>query len=74
MQAPARWAGTSARPVGRWPGFFSPAGISDFADNVGRKATTRAADSGSSVAAVSNSDDNENRLMSILGVVQLGSR
>jgi membrane-associated protease RseP (regulator of RpoE activity) len=52
-------------------GFFSPRGISDFANNVGEANNPDAGSGGS--GSGSSADDND-RLISIIGVVQLGSQ
>jgi membrane-associated protease RseP (regulator of RpoE activity) len=59
--------------MGTLAGLFSPSGISSMADNVSQ-AHDQGSNSGSSGSAVSNNDDqNENRLLSILGVLRLGA-
>ncbi|HEX8805113.1 MAG TPA: site-2 protease family protein, partial [Acidimicrobiales bacterium] len=55
--------------TGALVGFFSPNGLSDFADNVGRGGDEPAAQPSSGGA----SDDEGNRMLSILGVVRLGA-
>ena len=50
--------------------FFSPDGLSDFADNVGEANDRGSSGSGGSGASA---DDGDGRLISIIGVVQIGS-
>jgi len=54
--------------------FFSPTGISDYADTVGNGAETPTQTTGSSHATSSDDEGTgSNRMLSILGVLQLGS-
>jgi membrane-associated protease RseP (regulator of RpoE activity) len=59
----------TGQTFGAMAGFFSPRGISDFANDVGEANNS---DSGSGSGSGSSADDD--RLISIIGVVQLGSQ
>ncbi len=72
VQAPKEMAQYVGNTLGTLAGLFSPSGISDMADNVSQ-ANDQSASSGSSDSAVSNDDSNDNRLLSIFGVVRLGA-
>lgn len=73
VQAPQEMGRYVGNTVGTLAGLFSPSGISNMADNVSQ-AHDQGSNSGSSGSAVSNNDDqNENRLLSILGVLRLGA-
>src|SRR4029453_12323786 len=73
VQAPQEMGRYVGNTMGTLAGLFSPSGISDMADNVSQ-AHDQGSNSGSSGSAVSNNDDqNENRLLSILGVLRLGA-
>jgi membrane-associated protease RseP (regulator of RpoE activity) len=72
VRAPGEMVRFTGQTFGAMAGFFSPRGISNFADNVG-EANNPDSGSGSSGGSGSSSDDND-RLISIIGVVQLGSQ
>jgi membrane-associated protease RseP (regulator of RpoE activity) len=55
-------------------GFFSPSGISGFADTVSRGSDDSSTSSGSSGKSVSNEPDDSNRMLSIVGAVRLGAQ
>jgi membrane-associated protease RseP (regulator of RpoE activity) len=69
VRAPGEMVRFTGQTFGAMAGFFSPRGISDFANNVG-EANDRGSGSGESD---SSADDND-RLISIIGVIQLGSQ
>jgi membrane-associated protease RseP (regulator of RpoE activity) len=69
VRAPGEMVRFTGQTFGAMAGFFSPRGISDFANNVG-EANDRGSGSGESG---SSADDND-RLISIIGVIQLGSQ
>jgi membrane-associated protease RseP (regulator of RpoE activity) len=69
VRAPGEMVRFTGQTFGAMAGFFSPRGISDFANNVG-EANNRGSGSGGSG---SSGDDND-RLISIIGVIQLGSQ
>jgi membrane-associated protease RseP (regulator of RpoE activity) len=72
VRAPGEMVRFTGQTFGAMAGFFSPRGISNFADNVG-EANNPDSGSGGSGGSGSSSDDND-RLISIIGVVQLGSQ
>ena len=73
VRAPQEMGQYVGNTLGTLAGLFSPSGISDMADNVSQ-AHDQSSNSGSSGSSVSNDDGgNENRLLSILGVVRLGA-
>jgi membrane-associated protease RseP (regulator of RpoE activity) len=72
VRAPGEMVRFTGQTFGAMAGFFSPRGISNFADNVG-EANNPDSGSGGSGGSSSSSDDND-RLISIIGVVQLGSQ
>jgi membrane-associated protease RseP (regulator of RpoE activity) len=61
--------------VGAMAGFFSPDGLSDFADNVGeaRDPATGGTDPGGGSSQVSSDTGDENRMISIYGAVRMGA-
>jgi membrane-associated protease RseP (regulator of RpoE activity) len=71
VRAPGEMVRFTGQTFGAMAGFFSPRGISDFANNVG-EANNR--DSGSGSGGSGSSADDNDRLISIIGVVQLGSQ
>ena len=71
VRAPGEMVRFTGQTFGAMAGFFSPQGISDFANNVG-EANDRDSRSGGGSGG-SSADDND-RLISIIGVVQLGSQ
>jgi len=72
VRAPGEMVRFTGQTFGAMAGFFSPRGISNFADNVG-EANSPDSGSGGSGGSGSSSDNND-RLISIIGVVQLGSQ
>jgi membrane-associated protease RseP (regulator of RpoE activity) len=72
VRAPGEMVRFTGQTFGAMAGFFSPRGISNFADNVG-EANDPDSGSGASGGSGSSSDDND-RVISIIGVVQLGSQ
>jgi membrane-associated protease RseP (regulator of RpoE activity) len=72
VRAPGEMVRFTGQTFGAMAGFFSPRGISNFADNVG-EANDPDSGSGGSGGSGSSSDDND-RVISIIGVVQLGSQ
>jgi membrane-associated protease RseP (regulator of RpoE activity) len=72
VRAPGEMVRFTGQTFGAMAGFFSPRGISNFADNVG-EANNPDSGSGGSGGSGSSSDNND-RLISIIGVVQLGSQ
>jgi membrane-associated protease RseP (regulator of RpoE activity) len=71
VRAPAEMVRFTGQTFGAMAGFFSPRGISDFANNVGEANNP---DSGSGGSGSGSSADDDDRLISIIGVVQLGSQ
>jgi len=71
VRAPGEMVRFTGQTFGAMAGFFSPRGISDFANNVGEANNP---DSGSGGSGSGSSDDDNDRLISIIGVVQLGSQ
>jgi membrane-associated protease RseP (regulator of RpoE activity) len=71
VRAPGEMVRFTGQTFGAMAGFFSPRGISDFANNVGE--ANNPDNSGSGGGSGSSADDND-RLISIIGVVQLGSQ
>jgi membrane-associated protease RseP (regulator of RpoE activity) len=74
--APGEMLGFMGDAVGAMAGFFSPDGISDFADNVSRaedEGAPASPDSGGSSQQVSSDDGSENRMISIYGAVRMGA-
>ncbi|MGH9228062.1 MAG: M50 family metallopeptidase [Acidimicrobiales bacterium] len=69
VRAPGEMVRFTGQTFGAMAGFFSPDGIGDFANNVG-EADDRDSGSGGS----GSSSDDDGRLISIIGVVQLGSQ
>jgi membrane-associated protease RseP (regulator of RpoE activity) len=69
VRAPGEMLRFTGQTFGAMAGFFSPDGIGDFATNVG-EANDRDSGSGGS----GSSADDDGRLISIIGVVQLGSQ
>jgi membrane-associated protease RseP (regulator of RpoE activity) len=72
VRAPGEMVRFTGQTFGAMAGFFSPRGISNFADDVG-EANDPDSGSGGSGGSGSSSDDDD-RLISIIGVVQLGSQ
>jgi membrane-associated protease RseP (regulator of RpoE activity) len=72
VRAPGEMVRFTGQTFGAMAGFFSPRGISNFADDVG-EANNPDSGSGGSGGSGSSSDDDD-RLISIIGVVQLGSQ
>jgi membrane-associated protease RseP (regulator of RpoE activity) len=73
VRAPGEMLRFSAQSLGALAGVFSPSGISDFADNVGEANDPDDGESGSGSGSASEGDD-DGRLISIIGVVQIGSQ
>jgi membrane-associated protease RseP (regulator of RpoE activity) len=71
VRAPGEMVRFTGQTFGAMAGFFSPRGISNFADNVGE---ANDPDSGSGGSGGSGSSSDDDRLISIIGVVQLGSQ
>jgi membrane-associated protease RseP (regulator of RpoE activity) len=71
VRAPGEMVRFTGQTFGAMAGFFSPQGISDFANNVGEANNP---DSGSGGGSGGSSADDNDRLISIIGVVQLGSQ
>jgi membrane-associated protease RseP (regulator of RpoE activity) len=69
VRAPGEMLRFTGQTFSAMAGFFSPDGITDFANNVG-EANDRDSGSGGS----GSSADDDGRLISIIGVVQLGSQ
>jgi membrane-associated protease RseP (regulator of RpoE activity) len=72
VRAPGEMVRFTGQTFGAMAGFFSPRGISDFANDVG-EADEPDSGSGGSGGSGSSADDDD-RLISIIGVVQLGSQ
>ncbi|HKX70979.1 MAG TPA: M50 family metallopeptidase, partial [Acidimicrobiales bacterium] len=73
VRAPGEMLRFSGQSLGALAGVFSPSGISDFANNVGEANDPDDAKSGSGSGSASEGDD-DGRLISIIGVVQIGSQ
>jgi membrane-associated protease RseP (regulator of RpoE activity) len=71
VRAPGEMVRFTGQTFGALANLFSPSGISDFANNVG-EANNNNRDSGSGGSGSSSDDDG--RLISIIGVIQLGSQ
>jgi membrane-associated protease RseP (regulator of RpoE activity) len=71
VRAPGEMVRFTGQTFGAMAGFFSPRGISDFANNVGEANNP---DSGSGGGGSGSSAEDNDRLISIIGVVQLGSQ
>jgi membrane-associated protease RseP (regulator of RpoE activity) len=69
VRAPGEMLRFTGQTFGAMAGFFSPDGIGDFATNVGE-----ANDRDSGAGGSGSSADDDGRLISIIGVVQLGSQ
>jgi membrane-associated protease RseP (regulator of RpoE activity) len=72
VRAPGEMVRFTGQTFGAMAGFFSPRGISNFADNVGEANNSDSGSGGSGGSG--SSSDNDDRLISIIGVVQLGSQ
>jgi membrane-associated protease RseP (regulator of RpoE activity) len=73
VRAPGEMVGFMGDSVGALAGFFSPDGLTDYADNVSRARDEPATDSGGSSSG-SQSDGSENRMLSIFGAVRLAGQ
>jgi membrane-associated protease RseP (regulator of RpoE activity) len=73
VRAPGEMLRFSGQSLGALAGVFSPSGISDFANNVGEANDPDDAEAGSGSGSASEGDD-DGRLISIIGVVQIGSQ
>jgi membrane-associated protease RseP (regulator of RpoE activity) len=73
VQAPGEMASFVGEATGAMVSFFSPSGLSDFADTVGRGAEDAPAGGGSGSAQPAAEDDG-NRMISIYGAVRLGTQ
>jgi membrane-associated protease RseP (regulator of RpoE activity) len=74
VQAPEEMVRFTGDALGALGGFFSPSGISDFADNVSQgDATGDTGSSGTSASSSSGDSSDENRLTSLFGVVRIGA-
>ncbi len=69
VRAPGEMLRFSGQTLGALAGIFSPDGISDFANNVGE-----ANDPDESGGSGSVSDDDNNRPISIIGIIDIGSQ
>jgi membrane-associated protease RseP (regulator of RpoE activity) len=73
IEAPGEMLGFMGDAVGAMAGFFSPNGLSDFADNVSRgDEPTSSSSTGSSGSSAD--DGSENRMISIYGAVRIGTQ
>jgi membrane-associated protease RseP (regulator of RpoE activity) len=73
VRAPGEMVRFTGQTFGALAGFFSPRGISDFATNVG-EGNDPEDTSGSGGRGGSGSSADDDRLISIIGVIQLGSQ
>jgi membrane-associated protease RseP (regulator of RpoE activity) len=73
VEAPGQMVGFIGDAVGAMFGFFSPDGLSDFADNVRQADEPSATTSGSGDAQASD-DGDENRVISIVGFVNIAAQ
>jgi membrane-associated protease RseP (regulator of RpoE activity) len=75
VQAPKEMVQFAGDAVGALAGFFSPAGISDFADNVsqGNEPSGDTGSSGGSTSSSGGDASDDGRLTSLFGVVQIGA-
>ena len=71
VEAPGEMVGFMGDAVGAMVGFFSPDGLSDFADNVSRGDEPSGGSSGSGGQA--SDDGSENRMISIFGFVRIAN-
>jgi membrane-associated protease RseP (regulator of RpoE activity) len=74
VQAPGEMVSFTGDAIGAMVSFFSPNGLGDFADNVGRANDSSPGSGGSSGSSGSESDGSENRLISIVGAVRIGAQ
>jgi membrane-associated protease RseP (regulator of RpoE activity) len=74
VQAPEEMVRFTGDALGALAGFFSPSGISDFADNVSQgDGSGDTGSSGSGTSSSSGDSSDENRLTSLFGVVRIGA-
>ncbi len=73
VRAPGEMVGFMGDSVGALTGFFSPDGLTDYADNVSRANDEPVASSGGSSSS-NQSDGAENRMLSIFGAVRLAGQ
>src|SRR5262245_31130865 len=73
VRAPGESVRFVGQSVGAMAGVFSPHGIGDMADNVTNARSDRAAEHGGGTTPAATSERQQNRLLSILGVIQLGA-
>jgi membrane-associated protease RseP (regulator of RpoE activity) len=73
-QAPEEMVRFTGDALGALAGFFSPSGISDFADNVSQgDGSGDTGSSGSTSSSSAGESSDENRLTSLFGVVRIGA-
>jgi membrane-associated protease RseP (regulator of RpoE activity) len=70
-RAPGEMARFTGLSLGALVGFFSPQGLSEFADNLGRANDPEQSEPGGSG---SSPDDGNGRLISIIGIIHIGSQ
>jgi len=73
VRAPGEMVRFTGQTFGAMAGFFSPRGISDFANNVGEANNNNNNNPNAGSGGSGSSGDND-RLISIIGVIQLGSQ
>jgi membrane-associated protease RseP (regulator of RpoE activity) len=73
-RAPGEMASFVGISMGGLAGFFSPDGLSDYADNVSRGADEPATTGSGGSSSAGDSDGSENRLLSIFGAVRLAGQ
>ncbi|HET6952659.1 MAG TPA: site-2 protease family protein [Acidimicrobiales bacterium] len=72
VKAPGEMVSFAGDAVGAMAGFFSPSGLGDFADTVGRADDPSAPSSGSGDGSQATSDDgDDNRVISIYGAIRM---
>lgn len=73
IRAPSESVRFVGQSVGAMAGVFSPHGIGDMADNVTNARSDRAAEHDGGTTPAATSERQQNRLLSILGVIELGA-
>jgi membrane-associated protease RseP (regulator of RpoE activity) len=74
VEAPGEMVGFMGDAVGAMAGFFSPSGLSDFADNVSQADEDGSTSSGSGGGQQTSDDGADNRMISIYGAVRIGAQ
>jgi membrane-associated protease RseP (regulator of RpoE activity) len=74
VQAPGEMVAFMGEASGAMIAFFSPSGLSEFAETVGRGAEDAPAAGGGSGSSQPAAEDDGNRMLSIFGAVRLGTQ